>query len=70
MSQGNKKITTRKIPATNNVGRQFALFQEIPVTNYKILVRTGTGTRDSSFVYANFLPGSIEKIVNQIVNCK
>ena len=30
MSQGNKKTTARKIPATNN----------------KILVRTGTGTGD------------------------
>ena len=27
------------------------LFQEIPATNYKILVHTGTGTRDSSKRY-------------------
>ena len=52
ISQGKKKITTRKIPATNNkvlVGsyRQFTLFQEIPATNYKILVRTGTSTQDN-----------------------
>ena len=48
MSQGNKKITTIKIPATNNKVLQFALFQEIPATNYKILVGPGPGTRDSS----------------------
>ena len=52
MSQGNKKSTTRKIPAMNNKvlvhTGQFALFQEIPTTNYKILVHTGTSTQDSS----------------------
>ena len=55
MSQGNKKIKTKKIPATNKellirTGSliQPALFKEIPATNYKILIRTGTGTRDSS----------------------
>ena len=55
MSQGNKKIKARKIPATNKellirTGSliQPALFKEIPATNYKILIRTGTGTRDSS----------------------
>ena len=52
MSQGNKKITTRKIPATNNKvlvrTGSFHFSQEIPATNYKILVGTRTGTRDSS----------------------
>ena len=48
MSQGNKKITTRKIPAMNNkiLVRTGSLrfSQKIPATNYKILVGTGTGT--------------------------
>ena len=55
MSQENTKVATRKIPATNDKFGWYlyfliqpALFQEIPATNYKILVRTGTGTRDSS----------------------
>ena len=54
MSQGNKKITTRKIPATNNkilvcTGKlmQPALFSLIPATNYKTLVRIGIATRGS-----------------------
>ena len=50
MSQGNKKITTRKLPATNNkvlVRTGICALQEITATNYKTLV--GTGTRDSSF---------------------
>ena len=51
-SQGNKKIITRKIPATNNkvLVRTGSLhfFQEILATNYKILVGSGTGTWDSS----------------------
>ena len=54
MSPGNKKIKARKVPATKKeflirTGSliQPALFKEIPGTNYKILVRTGTGTLDS-----------------------
>ena len=46
MSQGNKKITT-KIPATNKVlvhTGTLCFSQEIPATNYEILVGTGTGT--------------------------
>ena len=57
MSQGNKKIKARKVPATREeffipTGSliQPALFKEIPATNYKILARTGAGTRDSSFI--------------------
>ena len=53
MSQGNKKITTRKLPATNNkvlVRTGICALQEITATNYKTLVGTGTGTRDSSFL--------------------
>ena len=52
MSQGNK-ITTRKIPATNNikvlVHTGSLHFQEILVTNYKFLawVGTSTSTQDS-----------------------
>ena len=46
MSQGNKKITTRKTPAINNkiLVRTGSLrfSQKIPATNYKILVGTGT----------------------------
>ena len=51
MSQVNKKIT-RKIPATNKIlvrtGSliRAALFKEIPATNSKTLVRTGTGTQE------------------------
>ena len=52
MSQGNKKITKRKIPAANNKvlvrTGSFHFSQEIPATDYKIFVGTGTGTRDSS----------------------
>ena len=52
MSQGNKKITTRKIPATNNKvlvhTGSLRFSQEILATNYKMLVGTGTGRRDSS----------------------
>ena len=51
MSQGNKKITTRKIPATNNKvlvhTGSLCFSQEIPATNYEILVGTGTGTRET-----------------------
>ena len=40
MSQGNKKITTRKIPAANNKvlvrTGSFHFSQEIPATDYKI----------------------------------
>ena len=53
MSQENKKVTTTKIPATNNTilvrtGSliQLMLFKKIPATNYKILVRTGMGALD------------------------
>ena len=56
MSQGIKKITRRKITATNNESLvrtssliQPALFLKILTTNFKILVRTSTGTRGSSF---------------------
>ena len=54
MSQGNKKIT-RKIPAMNNKilvrTSSFVLFQEIPATNWEILVGSGTGTRDSLYFF-------------------
>ena len=56
MSQGNKKITTRKLPATNKnvlVRTGICAFQEIMATNYKTSVGTGTGTRDSSLFYSN-----------------
>ena len=49
MSQGNKKITTRKLPATNNnvlVRTGICAFQEITATNYKTLV----GTRQFVFL--------------------
>ena len=58
MSQGNKKITTRKIPSTNNkvlvCPGSLRFSQEIPTTNYKI---TGTGTR------SGISNGDQEKIV-------
>ena len=54
MSQGNKKIKARKVPGTKKEFLirtssliQPALFKEILATSYKILARTGTGTRDS-----------------------
>ena len=54
MSQGNKKIKARKVLATKKEFLirtssliQSALFKEILATSYKILARTGTGTRDS-----------------------
>ena len=53
MSQGNKNMTARKILAMSKKTLvrivsliQPLLFQEIPATSYKILVRTGSGTRD------------------------
>ena len=56
MSQGNKKVQSRKILVTNKEFLvcthsliQPTIFKEIPATNYEILVRTGTGTRDSLF---------------------
>ena len=65
MSQGNKKITTRKIPSTNNkvlvCTGSLRFSQEIPTTNYKI---TGTGTRDSSLLKRSGISnGDQEKIV-------
>ena len=53
----NKKVTTRKLPVTNN--KVFictislilpALFKEIPSTNYKLLVCIDTGKPDNSLV--------------------
>ena len=64
ISQGNKKIATRKIPATSkkifihSSGLiQLLLFKEILRTNYKILVGVGTGMQDSSFnkTYYHFI---------------
>ena len=64
ISQGNKKIATRKIPATSknifihSSGLiQLLLFKEILRTNYKILVGVGTGMQDSSFnnIYYHFI---------------
>ena len=64
ISQGNKKIATRKIPATSkkifihSSGLiQLLLFKEILRTNYKILVGVGTGMQDSSFnkIYDHFI---------------
>ena len=64
ISQGNKKIATRKIPATSkkifihSSGLiQLLLFKEILSTNYKILVGVGTGMQDSSFnkIYYHFI---------------
>ena len=55
MSQGNKKITTRKTPAINNkiLVRTGSLHfsQKIPATNYKILVGTGTWDSCGKFPY-------------------
>ena len=55
MLQGNKKITKKKIPQANNkilIRACFLIqpvfFKEIPTTNYKLLVCTGTGARNSS----------------------
>ena len=63
LSQGNKKITARKIPATNNKvlvrTGSFALFQEIPATNYKILIGTSTGMRDCSTYDISWLGSSL-----------
>ena len=51
MSQRNKKIMTRKIPATNNKALvctdSLHFTQEMLVTNYKILVSTSTCMQDS-----------------------
>ena len=60
MSQGNKKIKTRKIPATNKellirTGSliQPAHFKKIPATSYEILMRTGRYRYARQFVNNN-----------------
>ena len=54
MSQGNEKITTRKIPATNNKvlihTGSLRFLKKYRETNYKIFMHPGTGTRDSSLL--------------------
>ena len=48
MSQGNKNMTAMSKKTLVRIVSliQPLLFQEIPATSYKILVRTGSGTRD------------------------
>ena len=78
MSQGNKKITAGKLPAANNkilvctdTLTKFALFQEMPSINYKISVRTGTGTQDNSNLKLSWRYNKIKQIENDVfVNVK
>ena len=50
---------------------KFALFQEMPSINYKISVRTGTGTQDNSNLKLSWRYNKLKQIENDVfVNVK